>query len=1065
MQRERGAGIAVPLCLFVSGAAGLAYEVVWARHLALFIGSTAVAHSVVLATFMGGLAFGGFAFGRTADRVRRPLRLYGLLELAIAALCVIFPLLMSLAGKGYLLTARPLSDSSGVLLVLRALLAAAVVAPPAILMGGTLPAAARFYVHALPDVGSGVGRLYFVNSAGAVLGTILAGFVLVPSLGLDRTLGIAALGNLFAGVVALVVSSRIERLDRGVPLTPSEERQARPSNSPENLSAERSRIAVATSSSVSSTSETTEPERPFGPVVARFALWATAISGAAAMAYEIVWLRILTLVLGGSTYAFATMLAAFILGIALGSALVGVKRLGLGRDPLRWFARFEILVAVAALVLVPLHNKLPYFYLQVTSIFARTPDNYPWFLAAGFGVCVLAMLIPTTLLGATFPLAAQVATRSMAALGGGVGRTYAFNTVGSLLGIVLAAHLLLPKVGLYATLVIAASANLVAGLLCLLGVWAEEGADEKRMIGRAFTLGTVAAFVPLWLWVSPGIDRATFTAGVFRHLEYRFDSAETLASWARSGTTWVFDRDGADATITVFDYEGFRSMNVNGKTDASSGPDMATQLFVGHLPALFHPEPKRSLLVGLGSGATASALLAHPDNHLTTLEISSEIVEAAALFEDAHRGALHHPRMELVVDDARAWLALTDERFDVIVSEPSNPWVAGNASLFTHEFLELVKSHLEPGGVFLQWFQGYEITNEAVEIILRTTASSFPHVDLFHGGQGHDFLLVCRMDDVELDEARLREALATNEVVREDLARLGIRTPLGLYARHVLDTSSLRAAGGTGPLHHDLRPRLDFMAPVGVFLGREPEVLTRIDGRRTLLDPSRGDDATGGELLLRKWIEAGGVLDDVAFTEIVENLSPPFHRLRLGAVRAWAEQSGSVESRRALATELHRHRRFDASLAVDRAMAESGEANDADAVRRWSAEVLRHVEQGAPFQPGAVDHALTRLVVAVDRVNTPEAHVELARTAEAAERWHIAARGWSRAAELTPAELPHEKVRRLVRFAENARWAGDDEAARGALDQALGMDPSDWRAKLDRGQLGEGEGSASAAIP
>ncbi|MFW5878502.1 MAG: fused MFS/spermidine synthase, partial [Myxococcota bacterium] len=359
--------VVLPACLFISGASALAFEVVWAKYLVDLVGSTAVAHTVVLCTFMGGLAAGAWLFGRWADRTKRPLVLYGVLELGVAITCLLFPLVFLLAGSVYVQMAAPLAESTFALTILRAGLAVATIVIPSILMGGTLPAATRFYVRSISEVGSGVARLYFINALGAVLGCILAGFTLMPLIGLNGTLYAAASLNVIAGVAGLLLALLLVRRGRSGALGAA------------------STASPAEPSATAAESEVDPDETsPFPRWVAGVALASIAICGAASMVYEIVWIRILTLVMGGSTYAFTTMLAAFILGIALGSALVSWRKTRLSRSGLGGFGWLQVSIAAVTILSVPLYNRLPFYYQRMARLLGPEVENYPAFLGAGF---------------------------------------------------------------------------------------------------------------------------------------------------------------------------------------------------------------------------------------------------------------------------------------------------------------------------------------------------------------------------------------------------------------------------------------------------------------------------------------------------------------------------------------------------------------------------------------------------------------------------------------------------------------------------------------------------------
>jgi spermidine synthase len=1015
----------LPACLFLSGFCALAYEVSWARYLTKFLGATAPAYTIVLATFMGGLAAGAWIFGRRADRTDRPLRMYARLELWVAAVCFAFPLVMDVLGPLYMMVARPFVDLPAIRHLLRVILAVLVLAPPSILMGGTLPAATRFYVRSLNGVGAGVGRLYFVNAFGAVFGTLAAGFFLIPGIGLHGTFWLAAAVNAAIGLWALRVSRRID----GASACP----------------------AAGWEEDVETDLEPPPTESPLPVWVATAALVATAASGAASMIYEVSWIRLLTLVLGGSTYAFTIMLAAFILGIALGSGLVSAST-RLSRGGLALFGWLEIVVAFVVLAMVPIYNRLSYIYVGAASGIPRVPEAYPQFLFVGFVLSVAVMLVPTVLLGATFPLAARLSARSISTLGGGVGRAYAFNTAGTLLGTAAAAHLLFPWIGLYGTFAFAAALNVAAGLFCLLGAarmrFAKDAPERPPAAVRvaAFVgLAAVTTAFALLLTGGPRLDQQVLSRGMFRSMSGGFDSYAEYRAWIASSTDIPYYRDGAEDTVAILDYRGHITLQVNGKADASSEGDMPTQICVGHLPLLIHPNPERVVVVGLGSGATSAAILAHPDVKLTTVELSPQVVEAAVHFAPFTRNVIEDPRLDLVLEDAKAYLGLTRERFDVIVSEPSNPWVAGNANLFTLEFFELMRSRLADGGIVLQWFHDYEMTDETVKTILRTFTEAYPYARLFHCGAGRDFALIGSEQPLAYAPDRIEAALAASALVREDLeTHLFIRSPLGIYARNVLDDAGLRALAEGGRIHRDRRPVLDFQAPRGVFLRSMSTLVREADQR--WLEPDEAD------LLITRFTGGAPLDSDEAFSEVVENMTAPFDRLRQNVIRKWVDATDSTEAHRRLARELVDIDWRDDALDIYRLLTEQSD-DPGDQLERWRLEALVAFSADGG-DPAAVRTAIAKLWSLAALRGDAETWARVGETAAEVGLPDEAAAAYEKALARTEEAAFWDRLARLIGLARAQRRAGDEDAARETLAILQGLRPDYWPLLVELEELG-----------
>ena len=633
---------ALLVCFFFSGAAGLIYQVAWSKALGLVFGHTAYAVATVLAVFMGGLASGSAWIGPWSERKDRPIAIYGWIELGVAATGAI-----SLAGLGRrsrALTLRPIRYAAGhgaVLLALRFAGAALVLFLPTFLMGGTLPVLVRGLARSSAELGARLSRLYWINTAGAVAGTFAAGFFLLPTLGLRRTLGIAVALNVLAGALAL----RLSRNEpAAIPAAPAiaEGNQHAPTSAP------RSRLL----------------------------LLCFAIVGATAMSYEIGWTRLLSTQLGSSTYAFTLMLGTFLTGIVLGSALF--ERWSRRHETTSMtFAVTQTLTALAALAFLVFFTHL----IEVLPpILRATHESFRGLVLAQFVTSALAMLPTAVAFGFNFPAAALLIVGRQTSLRppepGAVGRAYAWNTLGAIVGAIAAGFWLLPRLGSFHLLAATAGANLV-----LAAVLSLESAPRSawKMIACATNLVLVlaAAFIGFSnYFYDPAV--AAYNTVMYWDL---YDRPLTLRENAHLVDV-VYFADGLNATISVARTDDYISLRTNGKVDASNH-DVTTQLLVGHLGALAHP-PRRVLLIGFGSGMTASALAAYPElERLDIVEIEPAVVGAAPLLTQLNRNVLRDPRVHVTFDDARNFLFTTRDRYDLIVSEPSNPWIAGVATLFT----------------------------------------------------------------------------------------------------------------------------------------------------------------------------------------------------------------------------------------------------------------------------------------------------------------------------------------------------------------------------------------------
>ncbi len=765
-------------CLWISGAAALVYQVVWMRYLALFMGHTSGAVVAVLMVFMGGLAAGNALLGALADRVRRPLVLYGGLELAIGIYAFLFPWYFERAQSMYFWFAGYAGMGGVTAFGVKFVFGLAMLFVPAVLMGGTLPVLARLVTRTLGELRKRVSTLYFVNSAGAVLGVVLAEFWLIPAWGLPATVYAAAAMNLVAGAGALGMSVYLAEAGWEV---------SRP--------AEGKAVSAAGRQAAG-----------------RLILWAIALSGFAAMLYEVAWTRLLALVLGSSSHGFSLMLLAFISGIAAGGWLVGRLR-GCG-EPARLFAWLELLAGAAVFLSLFIFEYLPYWFVRLAGLLQRTPEAYPLYHLAQVLICFLVMLAPTVCLGMTLPLVSHMATDEAARTGQRVGLVFSVNTVGTVLGAALTGLALLPLLGLARVFGLGIAINVVIGAVVLF-----RGSKQWR--------GTVFVGLPLLVlgivsyagWRFEATWQGVLTQGLWRE-----SAPESMAEVRRQaeGNEILYHKDGAGASVTVNSYDPGEntvlSLRVNGKADASTAEDMLTQLLLGHIPLLLHPGAEDVLVVGLGSGVTCGAVLRHDSvQRLDAVEISPEVVAAARFFQKVNDGVLDNERLHLTVEDAKSFLKLTEQKYDVISSEPSNPWLAGVAGVFSQNYYEDCRRKLKPGGVMAQWVQLYETNNEALQTILATFASVFPHLSIWMG-MNADLILIGSPEPLFVDLEDLETRFAQPRV-REHFEQINIfQFPVFLAAERVSQANGYFTTPDDTPLHTDAFPRLEALAQRGFFV-------------------------------------------------------------------------------------------------------------------------------------------------------------------------------------------------------------------------------------------------------
>lgn len=771
--------------LFLSGFTGLVYELAWSKRLANLLGNSGQAHAIVLATFMGGLAAGAWLFGRTADRARRPLVVYALLELGVGAYALVLPWVLDGLGGVYLELAPGLEGAARV--TVRLALAALTLLAPTLLMGGTLPAMTRHLAEHLHTARRELSLLYAVNSLGAAVGCLLAGVVMVPVAGLATSERFAAALNLALGLAALGLGWR-----------------AVLSGAPAGAQPAAARV--------------------YGPAAVRAALIGTALAGFTAMLYEITWIRVLAVVIGGTSYAFTLILSAFIFGLALGSFWLSTRP---ESDALKLLGRLQLALVVAVCLALPAYSRLPYFFLQVNGVLRHAPQAWFVYQAITFAFCTAVLVPPTFLLGASFPAAARVAMASVQDVGGQLGRVYLWNTAGTVLGALLGGLLLLPAIGLEGNFLVGLACNLLAAGVAL---WAtgDQGSPLRRL--RPLVVGVVVAAA--FAASTRGWATTVAASGRYREWNRTFASFDEFRGEVEARSTVRFYRDDVFASVLVAEQGEHRFLRINGKVDASNGSDLDTQVLAAHLGALTHPgEVKKVLLVGVGAGVTAGSLLAHPIERLDLVEISPAVVDAARFFTPDNRDALSDPRCHLHLEDARTFLALSREKYDLIVSVPSNPWVSGVAGLFSRDFFRVAREHLADGGLMVQWIHTYESSEAMVKLVVRTLRDSFEHGTTWVGPD--DLVLIASRTPQQLDVEAMRARLARPQVAA-DLARIRIHEVTTLLARQVHSDAGQKRYGGEGRINTDDHNLLEYGSPIAYFAAAN----VTVPDERT--SPSRG---------------------------------------------------------------------------------------------------------------------------------------------------------------------------------------------------------------------------------
>jgi predicted membrane-bound spermidine synthase len=743
--------------LFVaSGFAGLIYESVWTHYLKLYLGHAAYAQSLVLVVFMGGMALGSALCARVSARIPRPLLAYAAIEAAIGAWALGFHEAFVAATEWSYAALLPALGTDGLALAARLALCCALILPPSVLLGATFPLMSAGLVR-VRAAAEPVAMLYFTNSLGAAAGVLTSGFFLIAWVGLPGTLRTAGFINLaLAAAVALL--ARAGSAAPPAPLRPA----------------------------------------PGAAEPARLLLGVALLTGLASFIYEICWIRMLSLVLGASTHAFELMLSTFILGLALGG--LAVRRLvDRAASPERLLGAVQLAMGLLALVTLPVYDASFGLMETLMQALARTDAGYVLFNLAGQGIAALVMLPATICAGMTLPLI----TGALLRRGAGeraIGQVYAANTLGAIAGVLLAVHVGLPAVGLKGSLLAGAAIDAGLGIALL---WR----TVPRGLARAAAAACLLAFVPMAALFE--LDANKMTAGVFRHGELG----------ASANVPILYARDGKTATVHLVRYGDATSIRTNGKSDGSinmdrdgpRGSDEITMVLTGAIPLALRPDAKAAAVIGIGTGLTMHALLQSATlERVETVEIEAAMAEAARGFAPRNSSAFADPRGAILIDDAKSFFATRNRRYDILVSEPSNPWVSGVSGLFTREFYARIRNHLNPGGLLVQWFQLYEIDASLLASVMRALGEAFPHYAVF-APSDHDLLIVA--SNAPLPLPARAEAFA-QPLLAQELRQVHVLAPGDLDARYLGSRATLAPLFESYgmPANSDYYPVLDLNA-------------------------------------------------------------------------------------------------------------------------------------------------------------------------------------------------------------------------------------------------------------
>lgn len=769
----RGRGIFFAL-FAASGFAGLIYESIWTHYLKLFLGHAAYAQTLVLAIFMGGMAIGSWVSARWSGRFRNLLLGYALTEAAVAVLALVFHEVF-VVSTGWAHEAV-LPHFAG----FKWVLSAALILPQCVLLGMTFPLMTAGVLRRYADrPGRSLSMLYFTNSLGAAAGVLVSGFVLIRAVGLPGTIRIAGGINLLVALAVFLLARR--------------------SPAP----------AVAPAAA---------PAAAGDRKTLLFFLGVALVTGASSFIYEVAWMRMLSLVLGASTHSFELMLSAFIFGLAVGGLWIQ-RRIDRLASPVRMLAWLQLAMGFFALCTLPLYGTTFDAMGWLVRTLPHTEAGFPWFVLSSNGIALAVMLPATFCAGTTLPLV----TFHLMKRGYGeasIGSVYSANTVGAIAGVFLAVHFGLPVLALKGLLVLGSGLDIALGAALL---WTAAAGFSGRLVPLAWTAAG-AAIVALFLGLVH-LDPLRMASGIYRRGEMLRPDHDEI----------VFHRDGKTASVDVIAHPkiGMLEIHTNGKSDAGMVMDPAsppsvdepTMILLGALPMALHPEARRVACIGFGAGLTTHTLLGNPQlARVDTVEIEPEMVRGAASFRPRNERAFTDPRSHVVIDDAKTYFSGQREKYDLIISEPSNPWVSGVAGLFSDEFYRLVRRHLAEGGVFAQWLQLYEIDTPLVVSVLKALEANFSDY-VVYASTSFDLLVIAKNGGVM---PPLDPRVLVNQEIAQALVRIGVRGMQDLDLRQVGTRKSWEGLTKSfeTPMNSDYRPVLDQNAARTFFLRSNARELT-----------------------------------------------------------------------------------------------------------------------------------------------------------------------------------------------------------------------------------------------
>lgn len=738
------------VAFFLSGASALIYQLIWMKELTLIYGSTTFALTTIIACFMAGISLGSYLMGHRAFKVNRVILLYGIIELCIAVYAIFMPFIFELTDFIYLQLAPLAGQTYLILVMLRFILSAIVLILPTTLMGATLPLIIKYYVNKDDFIVRYSAILYAVNTFGGVLGAFLCGFFLMEAFGLMTTNYIAVFLNIIVFIVALLLEKRDSLKPK---LT-------------ENILDKESDYPLFNYS-----------------LRDNVILWALLFSGFTAMMCEIVWTRQLILIYGSSLYSYTCILVIFLLGISLGSAVARNHFQNNIRN-IYTFAFIEL--SIGLLIVAGTYYYTDLFYINFV-LYDSLLNSFSLFTL--FITTILLILLPSILFGMLFPLALRLFTPSFYLISERTGVLYFYNTIGCVLGSLCCGFILIPLLGLKWTLIFGASINIIiAGVFLFLSV----NLSQIKAIAVSITV----ILVLIVIYFPANWDKNIMTSGFAINQPAKMvPSKKAFNQYLKRGKV-VFYKEGYHSNIAVFrSQNGIYTLYNNGKADASTDiADVRTQISMGYIPMLLAKDINNVLIIGMGSGMTAGVVEKFPVKHIDLVEIEQEVLEARKFFYYKYGDPLADERLRVTIDDARNYLKITPNKYDVIISEPSNVWVNNVANLFTQEYYKVVKKKLTSDGIFCQWIQSYNLDRIAVKSVIKALQNEFDSVYVFYPKTDRDIILIASNKTFKIDLDQVNSRLKLHNIIKKDLsATLNIRNIYEFATLCLVDAKDLKS--------------------------------------------------------------------------------------------------------------------------------------------------------------------------------------------------------------------------------------------------------------------------------